>query len=500
MELFDNLMIGFSTALQWNNLLYCLLGALIGTMIGVLPGIGPVPTVALLLPFTFGMAPASAFILLAGIFYGAQYGGSTTAILVNIPGETSSVVTCLDGHQMARQGRAGTALAIAALASFFAGTVATFVIALLSLPLARLALSFTAVEFFSLMVLGLVAAVILAHGSVLKSLAMVGLGLLLGIVGIDVNTGAARMTFNIPEFADGLGFVSVAMGFFGLAEIIANLEKPSQRIVVSQKMKDLFPSWKDLKQAFPAVVRGTTIGCILGVLPGGGAALPPFTAYAVEKKWAKDPSRFGKGAIEGVASPEAANNAGAQTSFIPLLTMGIPSNALMALMIGALMIHGIQPGPQIMREQPELVWGLIASMWVGNLMLVIINLPLIGIWVSLLKVPYRLLFPAILLFCCIGAYGTNNSVVDVWLMLVCAVVGYFFIKIKVETAPLLLGLVLGPQLEENLRRALLLSDGDFSVFVTRPISAVLLGTVTVILVVMLSPAVFRKRAEIVESE
>ena len=500
MELFDNLIIGFSTALQWNNLLYCLLGVLIGTMIGVLPGIGPLPTVALLLPFTFGMSPASAFILLAGIFYGAQYGGSTTAILVNIPGETSSVVTCLDGHQMARQGRAGTALAIAALSSFFAGTVATFVIALLSLPLARLALRFTAVEFFSLMVLGLVAAVILAHGSVLKSLAMVGLGLLLGIVGIDVNTGAARMTFNIPEFADGLGFVSVAMGFFGLAEIIANLEKPSQRIVVSQKMKDLFPSWKDLKQAFPATVRGTTIGCILGVLPGGGAALPPFTAYAVEKKWAKDPSRFGKGAIEGVASPEAANNAGAQTSFIPLLTMGIPSNALMALMIGALMIHGIQPGPQIMREQPELVWGVIASMWVGNLMLVIINLPLIGIWVSLLKVPYRLLFPAILLFCCIGAYGTNNSVVDVWLMLVCAVVGYFFIKIKVETAPLLLGLVLGPQLEENLRRALLLSDGDFSVFVTRPISAVLLGTVAVILVVMMSPAVFRKRAEIVESE
>ena len=500
MELFDNLIIGFSTALQWNNLLYCLLGALIGTMIGVLPGIGPVPTVALLLPFTFGMSPASAFILLAGIFYGAQYGGSTTAILVNIPGETSSVVTCLDGHQMARQGRAGTALAIAALSSFFAGTVATFVIALLSMPLSRLALSFTAVEFFSLMVLGLVAAVILAHGSVLKSLAMVGLGLLLGIVGIDVNTGAARMTFNIPEFADGLGFVSVAMGFFGLAEIIANLEKPSQRILVSQKMKDLFPSWSDLKQSFPATVRGTAIGCILGVLPGGGAALPPFTAYAVEKKWAKDPSRFGKGAIEGVASPEAANNAGAQTSFIPLLTLGIPSNALMALMIGALMIQGIQPGPQIMREQPELVWGVIASMWVGNLMLLVINLPLIGVWVSLLKVPYRLLFPAILLFCCIGAYGTSNSVVDVWLMLVCAVVGYFFIKIKVETAPLLLGLVLGPQLEENLRRALLLSEGDFSVFVTRPISAVLLATVAIILLVMLSPVVLRKRTEIVESE
>ena len=500
MELFNNLMIGFSTALQWNNLLFCLIGALIGTMIGVLPGIGPVPTVALLLPFTFGMSPASGFIMLAGIFYGAQYGGSTTAILVNIPGETSSVVTCLDGHQMARQGRAGTALAIAALSSFFAGTVATVVIALLSGPLSKLALSFTAVEFFSLMVLGLVAAVILAHGSVVKSLAMIGIGLLLGIVGIDVNSGAERMTFNIPEFADGLGFVSVAMGFFGLAEIITNIEKPSQRVIVSQKMKDLFPTIADLKASFPAMLRGTAIGSILGVLPGGGAALPPFTAYAVEKKIAKDPSRFGKGAIEGVASPEAANNAGAQTSFIPLLTLGIPSNALMALMIGALMIHGIQPGPQIMVEQKELVWGVIASMWTGNLMLLIINLPLIGMWVSLLKVPYRLLFPAILLFCCIGAYGVNNSVVDVWLMLGCSIVGYFFNKIKVETAPLLLGMVLGPQLEENLRRAMMLSDGDFSVFITRPISAVLLGTVVVILVVLFSPAVLRKRNAVVESD
>ena len=500
MELFDNLALGFSTALQWQNLLFCLMGVLIGTMIGVLPGIGPVPTVALLLPFTFGMAPASGFIMLAGIFYGAQYGGSTTAILVNIPGETSSVVTCLDGHQMAKQGRAGSALAIAAISSFFAGCVATVVIALLSGPLSKLALSFTAVEFFSLMVLGLVAAVILAHGSVLKSLAMVGLGLLLGVIGIDVNSGAERMTFNIPELADGLSFVSVAMGFFGLAEIISNIETPSPRVVVKQKMRDLFPTLADLRTAFPAMLRGTMIGSILGVLPGGGAALPPFTAYAVEKKWAKDPSRFGRGAIEGLASPEAANNAGAQTSFIPLLTLGIPSNALMALMIGALMIHGIQPGPQIMVEQKELVWGVIASMWTGNLMLLIINLPLIGIWVSLLKVPYRLMFPAILLFCCVGAYGVNNSVADVWLMLGCSIVGYFFIKVGVETAPLLLGMVLGPQLEENLRRAMLLSDGDFSVFVTRPISAILLGLVALILLVLLSPAVFKKRAEMVESE
>ncbi|GGF78707.1 hypothetical protein GCM10007301_43380 [Azorhizobium oxalatiphilum] len=493
MELFDNLLLGLQTALQLNNLMYCLIGVVIGTAIGVLPGIGPIPTVALLLPFTFGLAPASSLIMLAGIFYGAQYGGSTTAILVNVPGETSSVVTCLDGHEMAKQGRAGPALAIAAISSFFAGTVATIIIVLLSLPLASLALKFTAVEYFSLMVLGLFAAVILAHGSVSKSLAMVFLGLLIGVVGIDVNSGAARMTFGVPELADGLDFVPVAMGLFGLAEIIANLERPEVRQVVSQKLRDLIPSLRDLKAAFPAMVRGTFIGSALGVLPGGGAALPPFTAYALEKKLAKDPSRFGKGAIEGVAAPEAANNAGAQTSFIPLLTLGIPANALMALMIGALMMQGIQPGPQVMTEQPALVWGVIASMWTGNLMLLIINLPLVGVWVSMLKIPYRLLFPAIVLFCCIGTYGISNSVFNVWLMLGCALVGYFFIKVGVEPAPLLLGLVLGPQLEENFRRAMQLSDGDPSVFITRPISAVLLGVVVLLLAAMLSPAILRTR-------
>lgn len=495
MELFDNLLLGLSTALQFNNLVYCLIGVVIGTAIGVLPGIGPIPTVALLLPFTFGLEPASALIMLAGIFYGAQYGGSTTAILVNVPGETSSVVTCLDGHEMAKQGRAGPALAIAAISSFFAGTVATVVIAVLSLPLAALALKFTAVEYFSLLVLGLFAAVILAHGSVAKSLAMVFLGLLIGTVGIDVNSGAARMTFGIPALADGLDFVPVAMGMFGLAEIIANLERPAVRQVVSQKLRDLVPSWTDLKAAFPAMLRGTAIGSALGVLPGGGAALPPFTAYALEKKLARDPSRFGKGAIEGVAAPEAANNAGAQTSFIPLLTLGIPANALMALMIGALMMQGIQPGPQVMTEQPALVWGVIASMWTGNLMLLIINLPLVGLWVSMLKIPYRLLFPAIVLFCCIGTYGISNSVFNVWLMLGCAVVGYFFIKVGVEPAPLLLGLVLGPQLEENFRRAMQLSDGDPSVFFTHPISAVLLAIVAALLLAMLSPVVLRKRKE-----
>jgi TctA family transporter len=460
-----------------------------------LPGIGPVPTVALLLPFTFGLSPPSAFIMLAGIFYGAQYGGSTTAILVNVPGETSSVVTCLDGHEMAKQGRAGPALAIAAISSFFAGTVATVVIALLSLPLAALALKFTAVEYFSLLVLGLFAAVILAHGSVAKSLAMVFVGLLMGIVGIDVNSGVARMTFGVPALSDGLDFVPVAMGMFGLAEIIANLERPEVARVVSQKLRDLIPSRADLKAAFPAMLRGTIIGSTLGVLPGGGAALPPFTAYALEKKIAKDPSRFGKGAIEGVAAPEAANNAGAQTSFIPLLTLGIPANALMALMIGALMMQGIQPGPQVMTEQPQLVWGLIASMWTGNLMLLIINLPLVGLWVSMLKIPYRLLFPAIVLFCCIGTYGISNSLFNVWVMLVCAGVGYFFIKVGVEPAPLLLGLVLGPQLEENFRRAMLLADGDFTVFIRHPISAALLAVVAALLLALLSPTLFRKRKE-----
>jgi TctA family transporter len=434
--------------------------------------------------------------MLAGIFYGAQYGGSTTAILVNVPGETSSVVTCLDGHKMAQKGQAGLALAIAALSSFFAGTVATIVIAVLAIPLASLALKFTAVEYFSLLVLGLIAAVVLAHGSVVRALAMVVLGLLLGVIGIDVSSGISRLTFGVAELGDGLDFVPVAMGLFGLGEIIAGLGRPQGRpVVVSQKIRDLMPTWAQLRQAFPAMVRGTAIGSMLGVLPGGGAALPPFTAYALEKKLARDPSRFGQGAIEGVAGPEAANNAGAQTSFIPLLTLGIPSNALMALMIGALMMHGIQPGPQIMTEQPTLVWGVIASMWVGNLMLLVINLPLIGIWVSMLKVPYRLMFPAIVLFCCIGTYGIANNMFNVWLMLGFALVGYFFIKVGVEAAPLLLGLVLGPQLEENFRRAMLLSDGDFSVFVRSPISAVILAVVAVLLLAMLSPVVVRKREE-----
>jgi putative tricarboxylic transport membrane protein len=499
-DLVDNLALGFATALTLKNLLFCFLGALIGTLVGVLPGISPLNTVAMLLPFTFGLPPTSALIMLAGIFYGAQYGGSTTAILVNVPGETSAVMTCLDGHQMARQGRAGPALAIAAAASFFAGTVATMVIGVLSGPLSRLALKFNAAEYFSLMIVGLLAAVVLNQGSPFKAVAMIVVGVLLGLVGVDVNSGVPRMTFGVPDIADGIGFVGVVIGLFGIAEMAITLERPQSRNILKEPIRDLMPTLADLKAAFPAMVRGTLLGSLLGVLPGGGAALPPFAAYALEKKISRDPSRFGTGVIEGLASPEAANNAGAQTSFIPMLTLGIPSNPLMALMIGALMIQGIQPGPQVMTQQPELFWGVVASMYIGNAMLLVINLPLIGLWVSFLKVPYRLLFPAIVVFCSIGAYSVNNSVFDVWLMLGFAVLGYFFLKVGVHPAPLVLGFVLGPLLEENFRRAMLLSGGDWSVFVVRPISAVLLALAAALLVTIIIPTVKQQREKVVGQE
>jgi putative tricarboxylic transport membrane protein len=494
-NLFDNLALGFSTALSLQNLLFCLFGVLVGTLVGVLPGISPLNTTAMLLPFTFGLAPTSAMIMLAGIYYGAQYGGSTTAILVNVPGEASAVVTCLDGYQMARQGRAGPALAIAAVGSFFAGCVATVVIAILSGPLATLALKFTAPEYFSLLIMGLIAAVVLAHGSPFKAIAMILIGVLTGLVGIDVNTGVPRLTFGIPDIADGMDFVPVVVGLFGIGEVAANLEIPQDRSILSGKIKNLMPTWPDLKAAFPAILRGTCVGTMLGILPGGGATLPPFAAYALEKKVSRHPERFGTGVIEGVASPESANNAGAQTSFIPLLTMGIPTNPLMALMIGALMIHGVQPGPSMIREQATLYWGLVASMWIGNLMLVVINLPLVGLWVSVLKIPYRLLFPAIILFCCIGAYASSNSVFNVWLMLGWGALGYFFNKVGVHPAPMVLGFILGPMLEENLRRAMLLSGGDPMVFLHRPISATLLAVAVILLAILIFPAIRRKREE-----
>jgi TctA family transporter len=495
MELLADLQLGFGVALTLQNILYCFTGVLLGTLIDVLPGIGPVATIAMLLPITYALEPVSALIMLAGIYYGAQYGGSTTAILVNLPGESSSVVTCLDGYAMARQGRAGPALTIAALGSFFAGTVSTLMLALFAPPLAEIAFHFGPAEYFSLMVLGLIAAIVLARGSLIKAIAMIILGLLLGLVGADTNTGLFRFTFGLPQLADGIGFVVVAMGLFGFSEIIANLERRAKREVVMARITSLMPTRADFAASWKAVLRGTGIGALLGILPGGGAVLGSFAAYTLEKKLAQDPSRFGKGAIEGVAAPESANNAGAQTSFIPLLTLGIPSNAVMALMIGAMTIHGITPGPQVMTQRPDLFWGMIASMWIGNFLLVILNVPLIGIWVRLLSVPYRLLYPAILLFCCIGVYSLNNSAIDVGLALFFGLLGYLFIKLDCEPAPLLLGFVLGPMMEDNLRRAMLLSRGNAAVFVTRPLSLGLLVVALALLIVVVLPAVRKKREE-----
>ena len=496
MELLSNLALGFATAATFDNLIYCLIGVILGTLIGVLPGIGPLATIAMLLPATYKMSdPTTALIMLAGIYYGAQYGGSTSAILVNLPGESSSVVTTLDGYQMARQGRAGAALAIAAISSFFAGSVATFLLAAFAPPLAEIAFKFGPAEYFALMVLGLIAAVVLAHGSVLKALAMVVFGLLIGMVGTDVNSGVARFSFDVPELSDGIEFVAVAMGMFGFAEIILNLEQKENREVFTNKVTNLFPKWADFKHSFPAILRGTGLGSLLGILPGGGAVLASFSAYAIEKKLSKDPSAFGKGEIRGVAAPEAANNAGAQTSFIPMLTLGIPTTPVMALMVAAMMIHNIQPGPQVMSSNPKLFWGLIVSMWIGNLFLVLLNLPLIGIWVRLLSVPYRVLYPAILLFCCIGAYSINNNVFDVFMTIPFAILGYVFKKLDCEPAPMLLGFVLGKLMEEYLRRAMTISRGDWFVFVTRPLSATLLAIAAVLLVIVFLPSISRKREE-----
>ncbi|QJP15865.1 tripartite tricarboxylate transporter permease [Starkeya sp. ORNL1] len=484
---------GMLVALEPINLFYCLVGALVGTLIGVLPGLGPVATVAMLLPVTFYLQPVSALIMLAGIYYGAQYGGSTTAILVNLPGENSSVVTCLDGYQMARRGRAGPALAVAALSSLFAGCVATLFIILFAPPLAEVALAFGPAEYFSLMLLGLIAAIVLAQGSIPKALGMIVLGLVLSSVGTDVNSGGARMTFGIPELADGIGFVPLAMGLFAVGEIIKNLESPEKRSIFTGRITDLWPTREDFRRSWPAAVRGTALGSVLGLLPGGGAMLSSFAAYALEKRLSREPQRFGQGAIEGVAAPESANNAGAQTSFIPLLTLGIPANAVIALMAGAMMIHGIQPGPQVMTKNPELFWGVVASMIVGNLMLVIINLPLIQVWVWLLKVPYRFLYPTILVFCCIGVYSLNNSMFEVLLLVLFGFVGYVLLKLRCEPAPLLLSFVLGPLMEENLRRAMQISKGDPAVFVTRPISAVLLLLALGLLILIVLPSLRRTR-------
>jgi len=495
MEFLGHLALGFATALSPMNLLLAFIGCLVGTLIGVLPGVGPIATIAMLMPLTLKVDPTGALIMLAGIYYGAQYGGSTTAILLNIPGEVTAVVTAIDGHEMAKKGQAGTALGIAALGSFLAGTVATLVIAAIGAPLTKLALLFGPAEYFGLMVFGLGLAIVLARGSVLKAVIMVVLGLLLATVGTDLETGQDRLTLGIAELSDGVDFAVLAMGVFGIAEILRNLEHPESRDVAVSKIGRLLPSLADPRRSLGPIVRGTGIGSVLGILPGNGAVLGPFASYALEKKLAKDPSRFGKGAIEGVAGPESANNAGAQTSFIPLLTLGIPPNAVMALMVGAMTIHGLIPGPQVMLKHPTLFWGMIASMWIGNLFLLIINLPLIGLWVRLLKVPYRLMFTTILLFCAIGIYSINNNPYDVYFTAFFGLAGYVFIKLGLEPAPMLLGFVLGRLMEEKLRQALALSEGSFMTFVERPVAAGLLVFAAAVMVIAVLPAVSRSRAK-----
>jgi TctA family transporter len=502
-QLFPNLMLGFQTAVTIQNLGYCFAGVFLGTIVGVLPGIGPLAAIAMLLPATFNLPPVGALIMLAGIYYGTQYGGSTTAILVNLPGESASVVTCIDGYQMAKQGRAGPALAIAAVGSFFAGTVCTLLIAVAGPPLAEMALKFGAPEYFSLMVMGLIASAVLAHGSLLKAMAMIFLGLIFGIIGTDVNSGMSRFTFGASGLADGLSFVVVAMGLFGFAEILSNLgaaKDTERRDLLTKKIHGLMPTWHDIKVSIGSIMRGTAIGAFFGTLPGAGPTISAFSSYAVEKKMAKDNSMFGKGAIQGVAGPESANNAAAQCAFIPTLTLGIPGSGTMALMLGALTIQGIAPGPQVMTQRPDLFWGLIASMWIGNAMLVILNLPLIGLWVKLLQVPYRYLFPAIMVFMAIGVYSVNNLDMDIYLTVFFGLMGYVFVKLKCEPAPMILAFVLGPLMEENLRRALLISRGDATVFLTRPISAGFLIATALLLVFMIMPAVRKKRDEVTADE
>jgi TctA family transporter len=501
MELISHLALGFATATTLTNLAFCLLGALLGTLVGVLPGIGATATIAMLLPITFQLGdPVTSLIMLAGIYYGAQYGGTTTAILINMPGESSSAVTAIDGYQLARKGRAGAALAIAAIGSFFAGTVSTIVVAVLALPLTAVALKFGAAEYFSLMVLGLVLSIALASGSIVNSLAMVVLGLLFGMVGSDVITGSPRFTLGLPEYADGLNFVAVAVGIFGVAEILRNLENEHTRSALIKTVSHLFPTREDWSRMTAPILRGTLLGSVLGVLPGGGAILASFASYTVEKRASKTPQEFGKGAIEGVAGPESANNAAAQTSFIPLLTLGIPANPVMALMIGAMIIQGIVPGPNVASEQPALFWGIIASMWIGNVMLVILNLPLIGLWVKLLTVPYYVLFPIIMSFCSIGVYSVNSNVYDLYLVAGFGLLGYVLVKLRCEPAPLLLGFILGPMIDENLRRAMIMSRGDPMTFLNRPISAGLLAFTVIVLVIVLLPSVRKKREEVFVEE
>ncbi len=498
--LVSNLELGFSVALSWQNITLAFVGCLLGTLVGVLPGIGPIATIAILLPITFGLPPVSALIMLAGIYYGAQYGGSTTAILLSIPGETSSVVTALDGHQMARQGRAGIALGIAAIGSFIAGTASTLLIAALGEPLTKLALIFGPAEYFALMVMGLVFAIVLARGSVFKAVLMILTGILMSTIGPDLTTGQGRMTFGTPWLADGLDVAIIGMGMFGIAEVFRSLERPMGSEVFHGRIGRLLPNRQDLAQSIKPIIRGTVVGSGLGILPGNGAVLGSFASYTIEKKLAADPSRFGRGAIEGVAGPESANNAGAQTSFIPLLTLGIPPNAVMAIMVGAMTLHGIVPGPTVLTRTPDLFWGLVASMWVGNLMLLVINLPLVGLWVKFLQVPYRLMFVGILIFCCIGVYSIDREAADIIILAVLALAGYTLTKFGFEPAPLTLGFVLGRMMEENLRQALIISHGNMATFIERPLSGFLLAVAAVLFVIALLPTIRQGRQKVFVEE
>jgi len=501
MDILSNLALGLSVAVTPWNILYCFVGVTLGTLIGILPGIGPIATMAMLLPATYAFEPTSALIMLAGIYYGAQYGGSTSAILLRLPGEASAVVATLDGYVMAQKGKAGIALAIAAIGSFIAGTIGTIILAGFAPVLASLAVTFGASEYFALMVVGLVAAIVLSSGPLLKSMGMLMLGLLFGLVGADINSGIDRFTFNLPQLSGGVSFVVVALGLFGITEILSNLERAGEdRRLVSEKIGRIWPRWPELRQVLPAILRGSGLGSLLGILPGGGVTMAAFASYTMEKRIAAEPERFGNGAPEGLAGPESANNSAAQTSFIPLLTLGIPSNGVMAMMMSAMLIHNIQPGPQIITSQPNLFWGLIASMWVGNLMLVILNLPMIGLWVRLLFVPYRLLYPAILLFCCIGLYSVQNNVADIYLAVICAVLGYVFVKLRCDPVPFLLAFIIGPMLEENFRRAMLLARGDFTALLTRPLTATMLLLAVGLLALAVLPRVRRTRKVAFEEE
>ena len=496
MELLNYLYLGFSVALQPMNLSYCFLGVLIGTLVGVLPGLGHVAAMSLLLPATFHTTPVASIIMLAGIYYGAMYGGSTTSILVNIPGEAASVMTCLDGYQMARQGRAGPALGISAFGSFIAGTVGIIGMLLISIPLVNFALKFGPPEYFSLMILGLMVLTFLTSTSMVRALMMASFGLIVGTMGLDNISGLARFTFNIPELLDGVGLVPVVMGLFGISEVLLNIELKIKREVFTTKVKGLLPTLDDWGKSIGALLRGTVVGFFLGILPGGGAVIASFVSYAIEKRVSKHPEEFGQGAIEGVAAPEAANNAAAQGAFIPLLTLGIPSNVVMAMLLGALIIHGVTPGPLLLSQHPDLFWGVVASMYVGNAMLLALNLPLIGMWVQLLRVPYAILFPIIILFCLIGAYSINNSSTDVLIMLAFGVIGYLMKKLSLEAAPMVLAFVLGPMMETALRQSLIKSKGSFSIFFTHPISATCLIIAIALIIMPLLPW-FRRRPGIV---